>query len=197
MAQDTSTMAPVGQFAQTPVRRLGLIVAGVALIALSAKIQVPFWPVPMTLQTLALLGIFAMSGTRLSLEIIFAYLAAGLMGLAVFAGPAAGPGYLMGPTAGFLVGFICAAFIVGRAADRGLASKPLSMIGFMLAAEVVIFTLGFLWLGFLFTTSTGATLGGGYAFANGVKPFIAGDLVKVVLAAMIAAGVTMGLNKGK
>lgn len=191
----SSLAAPIGQFAQTPVRRAGLVLAGVTIIALGAKAQVPFWPVPMTLQTLALMTIFALSGFRLSMEIILAYLAVGLMGLPVFAGPLAGPAYFAGPTAGYLTGFVGAAAIVGAAADRGLTRRPIAMFAAMLAGAGIIFGLGFAWLGFLFTTSTGATLGADYAFTNGVLPFVLGDLVKIAIAALAVAGVSKQFAK--
>ncbi len=184
----TTTTAPIGQLASSPIRRIALVAAGIGLITLGAKVQVPFWPVPMTLQTLALMVVFAASGMRLSLEIVLGYLALGLIGLPVFAGPLAGPLYFAGPTAGFLLGFVGAAVIVGWAADRGLTRRPLALLGAMLAADVLIFVLGFLWLGFLFNTSSGQTLGADVAFANGVKPFILADLVKLALAASVFAG---------
>jgi len=197
MTQTTAaTETLVGQFATSPARHIGLVLAGVALITLGAKVQVPFWPVPMTLQTLALMVIFAASGMRLSLEIIFAYLALGLIGVPVFAGASAGPLYLAGPTAGFLIGFVGAAMIVGWAADQGMARRPLALFGAMVAADVVIFALGFLWLGFVFTTSSGATLGAGVAFASGVKPFVLADLVKLVLAVVVITGLGRRLHRG-
>jgi len=181
--------SPIGQLASSPIRRVALIVAGVGLLTLSAKIQVPFWPVPMTLTTLALMFVVGTSGLRLSLEIVLAYLAVGLVGLPVFAGPFAGPLYFAGPTGGFLIGYIAAAVIVGWAADRGLTKRPVGLFGAMLAGDVAIFALGFFWLGFLFTTSTGQTLGADIAFAKGVQPFILGDLVKIAVAAVAVSGI--------
>jgi len=189
MTQTMTTLAPVGQLASSPLRRILLVGAGVGLIALGAKIQVPFWPVPMTLQTLAMMVVFAASGMRLSLEIIFAYLALGLLGMPVFAGPIAGPLYFVGPTAGFLLGFVGAAMIVGRAADLGLARRPGALFGAMLAGDLVIFTLGFLWLGFVFINASGVTIGAAGAFNFGVKPFLLADLVKLVLAVLVVTGV--------
>lgn len=188
MTQTRPSAAPLGQLASTPIRRIALVAAGVGLIALAAKIQVPFWPVPMTLQTLALMLVIGASGFRLSLEIVLAYLAVGLAGLPVFAGPAAGPLYFTGPTAGFLIGFVAAAAIVGWAADRGLTKRPVMLFGAMFAGELAIFGLGFLWLGFIFTTSSGNTLGADIAFASGVKPFILGDMVKIAVAAAVISG---------
>ena len=110
------------------------VLAGVALIALSAKIQVPFFPVPMTLQTLAIMGIAAAYGLRLGVSTILAYLVAGFAGAPVFAGPIAGPAYFMGPTAGFLLGFIVIAAMVGYAADKGIAKSPAKLFATMLLA---------------------------------------------------------------
>ncbi len=186
----------IGQFATSPVRRIALVLTGIGLITLGAKVQVPFWPVPMTLQTLALMIIFAASGLRLSLEIILGYLALGLAGVPVFAGAAAGPLYFAGPTAGFLLGFVGAAVIVGWAADRGMARRPLALFGAMLAGDAVIFALGFLWLGFLFTTASGATLGAEVAFASGVNPFVLADLVKLVLAVLVITGFARRARRG-
>lgn len=183
--------APLKILASSPIRRTVLIAAGVGLITLGAKLQVPFWPVPMTLTTLALMLVIGASGMRLGLQIVLAYLALGLVGLPVFAGPAAGPLYFAGPTGGFLLGFAAAALIVGRATDLGITKHPLALFGTMLAADAVVFAMGFIWLGFLFTTSAGSTLGADYAFANGVKPFILGDIVKIALAAIAVSGLRM------
>ncbi len=196
MNQITQSPTLVGALASSPIRRIALVLAGVGLITLGAKTQVPFWPVPMTLQTLALMLVFAASGLRLSLEIILAYLAIGLAGMPVFAGAAAGPAYFMGPTAGFLLGFVGAAIIVGTAADRGLVRRPVALFGAMLTADVLIFALGFLWLGFLFTTSSGSTLGAGYAFGKGVQPFILADLAKLVLAVLLISGIWHRIKRG-
>lgn len=158
---------------------------GVALLALSAKIQVPFWPVPMTLQTLAVMGIAAAYGTRLGLATIGAYLALGFMGAPVFAGAVAGPAYFAGPTAGFLAGFLAIGAIVGSAADRGLARNPVRLGGVMLMADIVCFALGFAWLAFLFVSpKTGTTLGAATAFNAAIAPYVLADLVKIAIAAL-------------
>jgi len=178
------------QFIENPALRLAwfvfLALAGIALITASAKIQVPFWPVPMTLQTLAIMVVFASFGTRLGLATILGYLAIGFAGFAVFAGPVAGPLYFAGPTAGFLAGFVLAALIVGYAADRGWSKSPFKLFGAMLLADVAVFTLGFFWLGFMYVSqNSGTTLGALTAFSIGVKPYILADLVKIAIAAAI------------
>lgn len=174
---------------RNPVRVAGFMLAilgGVALIAVSAKVQVPFWPVPMTLQTLAIMAIFAAYGLRLSLATIIAYLAAGFAGFSVFAGPVAGPAYFAGPTVGFLVGFVIAAAIVGYGADQGWAKNPFKLFATMVLADVAVFALGFLWLGFMFVSAkSGNTLGAAVAFKAGVQPYILADLVKIALASAL------------
>lgn len=166
---------------------IALVVAGTILLTIAAKVRVPFLPVPMTLQTLAVLAIAATYGSRLAVVTVLAYLAQGAMGLPVFTNtpPAvAGPAYLLGPTGGFLLGFVVMAFVVGTAADRGWSRSFVKMSGAMLAAEVVMMALGFAWLAFFATLSSGATgLGAAGAFSAGVAPFILGDLLKVLLAA--------------
>lgn len=163
----------------------GLTGLGVMAITLAAKTQVPFWPVPMTLQTFAIMAIAAAYGMRLGTATVLAYLAAGFAGMPVFAGPVAGPLYFAGPTAGFLAGFIVIALMVGAAADRGLARSPFRIAGVMLAADVVCFALGFVWLAYFFVAASGNTLGAETAFAAAVKPYVLSDLVKIALAAAL------------
>ena len=139
----------------------------------------------MTLQTLAIMAIAAAYGLRLGMATILAYLAIGLMGAPVFAGPIAGPAYFAGPTAGFLAGFVVIGAIVGWAADRGLARNPFKLAGSMLVADVICFALGFAWLAFIFVSpKTGSTLGAATAFNAAVAPYVLADLVKIAIAAL-------------
>src|SRR5262245_60405354 len=99
-----------------------LTVVGVLLLTLSAKIQIPLWPVPMTMQTYVILVIGMAYGTRLAMLTVFAYLLAGALGLPVFAGtPEKGIGipYMLGPTGGYLAGFLAATLLMGKLAERG------------------------------------------------------------------------------
>ena len=96
----------------------GLVVAGSLLIAAAAHVKVPFWPVPMTLQTLAIFAIAAAYGRNLAVATLLAYLAQGAVGMPVFTG-GAGLAYMAGPTGGYLAGFLVAAAMIGAAADRG------------------------------------------------------------------------------
>ncbi len=161
--------------------RFGLaLAAGVALMTLAAKTQVPFWPVPMTLQTMAVMAFAVLLGPRLALSIFVAYLAAGAAGLPVFAGsPARGIGlaYMVGPTGGFLVGCLAASALVGwLAAGR----RTLGRVAAMLAGLVPIYGFGLAWLA-LYVPA-------GELVAVGVAPFLMGEFVKIgVIAAGMAA----------
>ncbi|MBA90896.1 MAG: biotin transporter BioY [Phyllobacteriaceae bacterium] len=154
----------------------GLVVAGSLLIAAAAHVKVPFWPVPMTLQTLAIFAIAAAYGRNLAVATLLAYLAQGAVGMPVFTG-GAGLAYMAGPTGGYLAGFLVAAAMIGAAADRGWTARPVALFGAMLAGEVVILALGAAWLAVLF--------GAEKALAFGVGPFIAADVVKAALAAAL------------
>src|SRR5690606_10113220 len=105
-----------------------LVAAGSALIAIAAHVKVPFWPVPATLQTLAIFTIAALYGQRLAVATVLAYLAEGAAGLPVFTG-GAGLAYFAGPTTGYLAGFVVMAAITGWAADRGWSASPLKLLG--------------------------------------------------------------------
>jgi biotin transport system substrate-specific component len=166
-----------------------LVLAGTALIAIAAKIKVPFVPVPMTLQTLAIGLIAATYGFRLGTLTVIAYLGEGLLGLPVFTNtpPAvAGPLYFLGPTGGFLIGFVVLAMVVGYAADRGFDRSTLRLFAAVLLGEILMFALGFVWLAWFAQLSSGATgLGVATALAAGVTPFIWGDLLKSGLTALL------------
>jgi len=168
----------------SPIHRailfLLLAIAGSLIIAISAKIRVPMWPVDMSLQTLAIFSISAIYGLRLGTATILLYLAEGAMGFPVFQGtPERGVGlaYMAGPTGGYLLGFVAMTIITGWAADRGWWRNPFKIGGAMLLGELVLLTLGTLWLMQLFGVSQG--------FAYGVGPFILPDLLKLALAAGI------------
>ena len=167
---------------------VGLIVFGTILLALSAKFQVPFWPVPMTLQTGVVALLAAAYGLRLGVATVLLYLVEGATGFPVFAS-GGGLAYLAGPTGGFLIGFIPAAAIIGWAAER-IGKNPIALFVAMIAGDAVVFLLGFVWLAWFATMSSGATgIGGAAAFTNGVAKFVLGDLVKLALAAaLVSAG---------
>ena len=165
----------------------GFAILGSLILWASAKISLPFWPVPMTLQTGAVALLAAAYGSRLGLATVVLYLMEGIAGLPVFSG-GGGPAYLLGPTGGFLIGFAPAAYIVGWLAERGFDRNPVSLFGAMLAGDAVIFLLGFVWLAWFATLSSGGTgIGAAAAFSGGVLKFVLGDLVKLALAACIVS----------
>ncbi len=174
------------------IRALLLALAGTGILALSARAQVPFVPVPMTLQTLAVLLIGAAFGARLATATVLLYLVEGAVGLPVLAGtPERGIGlaYMMGSTGGYLIGYLFAAAIVGWFAERGADRSFTRLLGAMAAGNCVVFGLGFAWLShFIGTTS---------AFQLGVVPFIFGDVVKTLLAALLVPAVWSVLARAR
>ncbi len=154
-------------------RDVALVVLGSILLTVSAKIQVPFWPVPMTMHTFAVMIIGAAFGARLGGATVLAYLAQGAAGIPVFAG-GAGLAYLAGPTGGFLVGFFFAAVLIGWLAERGLDRHLLTAAATFVVGNAVIFALGIGWLTVL--------IGFEQAIAGGLLPFIPGELLKIALA---------------
>ena len=158
------------------LRAAVLMVAGSLLLTLSAKIQVQFWPVPMTMQGFVVLVIGMAYGARLGAATLFFYLLQGSLGLPVFAW-GGGFGYLAGPTGGYLIGFMVAAGLVGWLAERGWDRVPLKTLAAMLLGMGVIYLLGVGWYGHLAGLET--------AIAKGAVPFLAADAFKVVLAAAV------------
>ncbi|MGA0597307.1 biotin transporter BioY [Enterovirga sp. CN4-39] len=161
-------------------------VGGACLLTLSAKMQVP-GPVPMTLQTLAVMALGAALGMRLAIASVVLYLAQGAFGLPVFANtPPMVPGlaYFLGPTGGFLLGFVVAAGMVGYAADRGLMRRPIAFALALTAANVAMMAIGAAWIALIAQTSSGMGLGFAKAWALGVQPFMLGNAIKLAIAAL-------------
>jgi biotin transport system substrate-specific component len=169
------------------LRFVGLALVGTLLLTLSAKIKVPFYPVEMTMQTFMILALAAAYGRNLAVATVLLYLAQGAMGLPVFTGsPERGIGlaYMMGPTGGYLAGFIVCAAIVGAAADRGWSTSILKMALAMLVGLTALFVLGVAWLSTL--------IGFDGAIVHGVLPFLLGDATKLALAALsVPAGMAL------
>ena len=158
-----------------------LTVTGSLLIWLAAKIQIPFYPVPMTMSTFAVLAIGMAYGWRLGTATILLYLAEGAMGLPVFAGtPEKGIGlaYMLGGTGGYLVGYVFAAAAVGKLAERGWDKNVLTTGLAMLIGNALIYVPGLLWLGTLFGWDKPI-------IEWGLAPFVLGDLTKLALAAAL------------
>jgi biotin transport system substrate-specific component len=166
-----------------------LIGLGTALLTLSAKVNLPLPYVPMTLQTLAVLMIGAAYGARLGSATVIAYLAEGALGWPVFAGPVGGLAPLLGPTAGYLWGFVAAAFITGWLSERGWDRSVPRLFLAMGLGHIVILAAGFAWL------AVGMKLGADKAWLVGVAPFIAASLVKNALGAAIVPAIRRLLDR--
>lgn len=171
------------------LRTVILITLGSALLTLSAKINLPLPYVPMTLQTLVVLVIGAAYGWRLGAATIIVYLAEGALGLPVFAGPAGGLAPLMGPTAGYLFGFVVAAGATGWLSERGWdRSVPLLFVA-MAIGHIIILGCGFAWLAF------SMKLGAGKAWQVGIAPFIAASAIKNALGAILVPAIRRVLDR--
>jgi biotin transport system substrate-specific component len=153
-----------------------LVLAGTIFIALSARIQVPMWPVPMTMQTFAVLLVGITFGARLAGITLLTYIAQGALGLPVFAS-GVGMAALMGPTAGYILGFGVAAVATGYLADRGGATGYLRSFATALLGGAIIYALGAVWLAQFIGVERAITLG--------VVPFVPGDVVKCALVALV------------
>ncbi|MCX2728035.1 biotin transporter BioY [Thermomicrobium sp. 4228-Ro] len=159
-----------------------LVVAGSVLTALAAHVSIPlpFTPVPITGQTFAVLLVGAALGSRRGAASMALYLAEGLAGLPVFAGGKAGLAVLLGPTGGYLIGFIAAAFVTGWLAERGWDRRPLTTALAMVLGNLVIYLFGVSWLAVFVGISKAPLLG--------MIPFLPGDLLKILLATAALPG---------
>lgn len=161
------------------LRDLILIVLGTLFVAALAQVKVPlpFTPVPLTGQTFAVLLVGAALGSKRALGSMVLYLALGALGLPVFAGGASGVAYLSGATLGYLVGFVIAAYLIGLMAERGLErSVRTSFIPF-LAGTLIIYICGVAWLSLVLGSLSRAV-------AAGLLPFLIGDSIKLIAAAL-------------
>ena len=163
-----------------PRSRLGdvaLVIGGAGLTAIAAQIQIPMFPVPMTLQTFAVLLVGATLGAGRGALSMATYLAMGAAGLPVFAAAKTLSGVL--PTTGYLVGFVFAGALVGFAANRGWTKNPLKLTAAFATGSLVIYAFG--------VTGLMLTLGltPSQAIAGGVIPFLLGDVIKALAAAAL------------
>lgn len=187
------TARQINTLAATPMARMGRqalgLALGVGLLTLSAKTSVPFWPVPMTLQTLVVLLFAAVLGPQRAIAVLSGYVALGLAGAPVFAGaPDKGLGlaYLMGPTGGYILGFFAASVLVGVAYR---AQSALVRCGGIVLGTVAIYLIGGAWLAQFIPLET--------VWAAGVLPFLAGDAVKGLLVLLIAGRLRGSLKIAK
>ena len=174
------------------VRGAILAVLGSLLVAASAQIQIPLWPVPVTGQTFAVLIIGMAYGWRLGSITLALYLFEGAIGLPVFSKFSGGWAVLTGTTGGYLLGFVVAAGVIGWLAERGWDRRIATTAAAMLIGNVIIYVLGLAWLtnffagvGAQYVASTGAATAFGAAILSGMLPFLLGDGLKLALAAVI------------
>ena len=166
-----------------------LVLGGSLLIALAAQvaIPIPFSPVPLTLQPLAVLLVGVCLGSVRGAAAAIAYLVEGASGLPFFAQGHGGFIWLAAPSAGYLWSYPLAAFLAGRLSERGRVSRTLRAVVAMLAALGVIYLGGWSWLAVQF--------GPRAAFAMGVAPFVIADIVKVAIGAMLLARIGERLSE--
>ncbi|MBK0398665.1 biotin transporter BioY [Limibaculum sp. M0105] len=163
------------------VKQVLLVAFGVAALAVAAKIKVPFWPVPITMQTFVVLTIGAAYGLRLGVGTVLAYLVIGALGFDVFTSSSAeanGISYMMGSTGGYLVGFALAAGLLGVLARAGWDRSVGRMALALLLGNIAIYVPGLLWLGQLYGWEKPI-------LEWGLYPFLAGDALKLALAALL------------
>lgn len=167
------------------VKQIILVIAGIAALAVAAKIKIPMIPVPMTMGTFAVLSIGAAYGMRLGLVTIIGYMLIGALGFDVFAGSSAetyGITYMLGGTGGYLVGYVLAVLALGYAAHQGWDRSIRKMALAMVLGNVLIYVPGLVWLAVLYGTDAPI-------FTWGLTPFLLGDLVKLALAALLLPSV--------
>ena len=193
----TLTQATLGQ--NTLLKQALLVLAGSAIIAIAAKVSVPLGATSMTLQTLAVLVVGLTFGSRLGAITLVAYLVQGAAGLPMFTlTTAPGLAAFVGPSAGFLLGFVAMAWFAGFVAERGVKSV-LGLSAATLAASALLYVPGLAWP---------ALVAGGLGIEAGwvaptmenllgwfMLPFLAGDALKAVIAALIVSGAWAALGK--
>lgn len=166
----------------TNLQRVLMVLAGIGILTASAYLSVPFYPVPMTMQTLAVMLIAGAMGPYVSVTSVLGYLAIGAMGAPVFHNGLGGVGVFAGPTAGYLIGFVPAAFVVGLAARyvRKSATKgvkeTLVLVVACIVASAIVYAIGVPWLSYF----TGKSLS--IAWTVGAVHFFLGDALKIAVA---------------
>ena len=194
MASADDALCPsVDERSLTTIHEVFLVLGGSLFVALSSRIVLvlPFTPVPVTGQTLAVLAIGATLGARRGALSLLAYLLEGAIGLPVFAGGAAGIARLVGPTGGYLWGFVAAAYVVGSLVERGWGRRLPTALASLSIGNASLYLFGLSWLA--------RFVGVDKALPLGLYPFVAGDLVKMVLvaSAMVVGRKVLSLAHGK
>jgi biotin transport system substrate-specific component len=169
------------------VRSIALVIGGAVFVGLTAQVAIPlpFTPVPLTLQTFSVLLVGAALGSVRGAASMALYLLAGIAGVPWFANQQSGWAFA---SFGYIVGFVAAAWLVGRLAERGADRRVVPTIGMMALGNVVIYVFGVAGLMLL------ADLPLSTALAKGVLPFLIGDVIKILLAAGLLPGTWKLIN---
>lgn len=162
-----------------------LVLTGVVVVSLLAKVSFFIGPVPITGQTLGVILVGAALGARRGAAALTTYLVAGLAGLPVFAGPVAGPAYALMPSFGFVLGFIPAAFLAGWFAERAWDRRPVLAFAGFVAASVVPFLVGVPYMALILSAVSGVDVTAALVLEAGVFPFIVPGLIKAAAAALL------------
>jgi biotin transport system substrate-specific component len=189
MAMATPAPRVLADFAsRTAIAQIALVVGGAAFVGIAAQIAIPlpFTPVPLTLQTFAVLLVGASLGSLRGALSMVVYLLAGMVGVPWFAEGSSG---FSSASFGYILGFIVAAFIVGRLAERGASTTALRSAGLMVVGNIAIYAVGVTWLKFAIDVDWAT------AMSLGVVPFLIGDAVKIALAAGLLPLAWKGLEK--
>ncbi|MGH2706035.1 MAG: biotin transporter BioY [Actinomycetota bacterium] len=192
-------MQRAGTLRQAAIRNTGaavdaaLILAGALLVALAAQIRIPlpFTPVPITGQTFAVLLVGATLGATRGAASLVLYVLLGAAGLPFYAGGAAGWKVVQGPTGGYLIGFVAAAWLTGYLAERRWDRRLSSALGAMLSGSVLIYLIGLPWLSWSLGTGLTKTL------ELGLYPFVPGDILKLYLAGAALPGAWKVIGRGE
>lgn len=189
MAMATPAPRVLADFAsRTAIAQIALVIGGAAFVGIAAQIAIPlpFTPVPLTLQTFAVLLVGASLGSLRGALSMVVYLLAGMVGVPWFAEGSSG---FTSASFGYILGFIFAAFIVGRLAERGASTTVLRTAGLMVVGNIAIYAVGVTWLKFAIDVDWAT------AMSLGVVPFLIGDAVKIALAAGLLPLAWKGLEK--
>jgi len=167
------------------VRNALLVVAGTIFVSLLAQISIPWYPVPFTGQTLAVLLVGGVLGAWRGAASLLLYFIIGALGLPVFSDQAGGWDIITGATGGYIIGFILAAAVVGWIAERGADRRVVPMIFTLILGNILIYAIGVPWLASWTPPGASASLGWSQAYLYGIEPFVLGDALKLAIAAAL------------
>ena len=169
-----------------------MVLVSVALLGIMANIRVSLWPVPITMQTFGVFLIAFFFGSRKGFLTILAYLLAGLVGFGVFAGYKSGYAIFLGPTAGYLIGFLFMAFFVGRMIEKGYGRTKKSVLACMIIGNIILYAFGLIGLWFYL-----GNIGLWKILTAGLVPFLIGDAIKIAGAVALFPYLWKGSEKLK